>query len=76
MNDGGDTMKEPLDLSKYSVRTDLAVEAHQIFARAPRRATRDTRSCCKEREEEGITITKVTIDEVASESMGKNLEII
>ena len=30
----------------------------------------------KEREEEGITITKVTIDEVASESMGKNLEII
>lgn len=27
MNYGGDTMKEPLDLSKYSVRTDLAVEA-------------------------------------------------
>ena len=31
MNDGGDTMKEPLDLSKYSVRTDLAVEAHQML---------------------------------------------
>ena len=24
-------MKEPLDLSKYSVRTDLAVEAHQML---------------------------------------------
>ena len=31
MNYGGDTMKEPLDLSKYSVRTDLAVEAHQML---------------------------------------------
>ena len=30
----------------------------------------------KEREEEGITVTKVTIDEAASDSMGKNLEII
>ena len=26
-----DTMKEPLDLSKYSIRTDLAVEAHQML---------------------------------------------
>ncbi len=24
-------MKEPLDLSKYAVRTDLAVEAHQML---------------------------------------------
>ena len=24
-------MKEPLDLSKYSIRTDLAVEAHQML---------------------------------------------
>ncbi len=24
-------MKEPLDLSKYSVRTDLAVEAHEML---------------------------------------------
>ncbi len=31
MNYGGDTMKEPLDLSKYNVRTDLAVEAHQML---------------------------------------------
>ena len=31
MNYGGDTMKEPLDLSKYSIRTDLAVEAHQML---------------------------------------------
>ena len=31
MNYGGDTMKEPLDLSKYSIRTDLAVEAHEML---------------------------------------------
>lgn len=47
MNDGGDTMKEPLDLSKYSVRTDLAVEAHQMLQERQEEQQRDTRSCCK-----------------------------
>ena len=36
---------------------------------------RDTGSYCKEREEEGTIITKVTIDEAASEAMGKNLKL-
>ena len=71
MNDGGDTMKEPLDLSKYSVRTDLAVEAHQMLQERQEEKQGIQGVIVKEREEEGITITKVTIDEVASESMGK-----
>jgi spore protease len=71
MNYGGDTMKEPLDLSKYSVRTDLAVEAHQMLQERQEEQKGVQGVIVKEREEEGITITKVTIDEVASESMGK-----
>ncbi|EEL21093.1 Germination protease [Bacillus cereus Rock1-3] len=71
MNYGGDTMKEPLDLSKYSVRTDLAVEAHQMLQERQEEQEGVQGVIVKEREEEGITITKVTIDEVASESMGK-----
>ena len=71
MNDGGDTMKEPLDLSKYSVRTDLAVEAHQMLQERQEEQQGIQGVVVKEREEEGVTVTKVTIDEVASESMGK-----
>ncbi|AFU15034.1 Germination protease [Bacillus thuringiensis MC28] len=71
MNYGGDTMKEPLDLSKYSVRTDLAVEAHQMLQERQEEQKGVQGVIVKEREEEGITITKVTIDEVASESMDK-----
>ena len=63
-------MKEPLDLSKYSIRTDLAVEAHQMLQES-QEEQKDTGSYCKEREEEGTIITKVTIDEAASEAMGK-----
>lgn len=70
-------MKESLDLSKYSVRTDLAVEAHQMLQERQEEQQQGIQGVIvKEREEEGIIITKVTIDEVASESMGKNLEII
>ncbi|TXS02210.1 GPR endopeptidase [Bacillus sp. SH7-1] len=64
-------MKEPLDLSKYSVRTDLAVEAHQMLQERQEEQNGIQGVIVKEREEEGVTITKVTIDEVASESMGK-----
>ena len=71
MNDGGDTMKEPLDLSKYSVRTDLAVEAHQMLQERQEEQKGIEGVIVKEREEEGITVTKVTIDEAASDSMGK-----
>lgn len=71
MNDGGDTMKEPLDLSKYSVRTDLAVEAHQMLQERQEEQKGIEGVIVKERGEEGITVTKVTIDEAASDSMGK-----
>ena len=73
MNYGGDTMKEPLDLSKYSIRTDLAVEAHQMLQESQEEQKQGV--IVKERRRSTI-ITKVTIDEVASEAMGKNLEII
>lgn len=71
INYGGDTMKEPLDLSKYAVRTDLAVEAHQMLQERQQENTGIQGVIIKEREEEGMTITKVTIDESASEAMGK-----
>ena len=71
MNYGGDTMKEPLDLSKYSIRTDLAVEAHQMLQERQEEENGIQGVIVKEREEEGVTVTKVTDDEVASESMGK-----
>ncbi|EEM39884.1 Germination protease [Bacillus thuringiensis IBL 4222] len=71
MNYGGDTMKEPLDLSKYSVRTDLAVEAHQMLQESQEEQKGIQGVIVKEREEEGTIITKVTIDEAASEAMGK-----
>ncbi|MBO1626475.1 GPR endopeptidase [Bacillus cereus] len=64
-------MKEPLDLSKYSVRTDLAVEAHQMLQERQQEQTGIKGVVVKEREEEGVTITKVIIDESASEAMGK-----
>ena len=75
MNYGGDTMKEPLDLSKYSVRTDLAVE-HIKCCKSVKKQQQGIQGVIVKEKEEGIIITKVTIDEVASESMGKNLEII
>lgn len=71
MNYGGDTMKEPLDLSKYSIRTDLAVEAHQMLQESQEEQKGIQGVIVKEREEEGTIITKVTIDEAASEAMGK-----
>ncbi|MGR5960768.1 hypothetical protein ACT7DM_25865 [Bacillus cereus] len=40
-------MKEPLDLSKYSVRTDLAVEAHQMLQESQEEQKRDTGGNCK-----------------------------
>ena len=62
MNYGGDTMKEPLDLSKYSIRTDLAV-AHQMLQESQEEQKGIQGVIVKEREEEGTIITKVTIDE-------------
>ena len=71
MNSGGDCMSEPLDLSKYGIRTDLALEAHQMLQEKQEEKTAIQGVIVKEREEEGITITKVTIDESAAPAMGK-----
>lgn len=60
-----------LDLSKYSVRTDLAVEAHRMLQEKQHTKGAISGVIVKEREEEGITITKVVIEESASESIGK-----
>lgn len=54
MNYGGDTMKEPLDLSKYSIRTDLAVEAHQMLQESQEEQKGIQGVIVKEREEEGL----------------------
>jgi spore protease len=64
-------MSESLDLSKYSVRTDLALEAHQMLEEKQETQGSINGVIVKEREEDGITITKVVIEDVASESMGK-----
>lgn len=64
-------MSEPLDLSKYGIRTDLALEAHQMLQEKQEEKTAIQGVIVKEREEEGITITKVTIDESAAPAMGK-----
>ncbi len=76
MNDGGDTMKEPLDLSKYSVRTDLAVEAHQMLQERQEEQKGIEGVIVKEREEEGITVTKLQLMKLPLTRWVKNLEII
>ncbi len=40
-------MKEPLDLSKYSIRTDLAVEAHQMLQESQEEQKGKPIKCCK-----------------------------
>ncbi|MBM7097127.1 MULTISPECIES: GPR endopeptidase [Alteribacter] len=72
-------MKEQeLDLSQYTVRTDLAVEAHEIVREEEQGGQPDQESqqqiegvIIKEREEQGISITRVDIDESGAERMGK-----
>ncbi|MFP3124602.1 GPR endopeptidase [Ectobacillus funiculus] len=64
-------MSESLDLSKYSVRTDLAVEAHEMLMEQEEAQRSINGVIVKERDEDGITITKVTIDENGTEAMGK-----
>ena len=68
-------MKEPLDLSKYSIRTDLAVEAHQMLQESQEEQKGIQGVIVKEREEEGTIITKVTIDEVPLKRWGKTWKL-
>ncbi|MBO9129581.1 GPR endopeptidase [Bacillus sp. 165] len=64
-------MSESLDLSKYAIRTDLAVEAHQMLEEKQEIPRAINGVIVKEREEDTIKITKVVIQDAASESMGK-----
>ncbi|MCD7033035.1 GPR endopeptidase [Metabacillus sp. GX 13764] len=69
-------MKE-LDLSKYTVRTDLAIEAHEIAVgqqpqTAPTAQESDVRGIIvTERAEEGIKLTTVEIKKEGAELTGK-----
>ncbi|MFD3447673.1 GPR endopeptidase [Microbacteriaceae bacterium 4G12] len=64
-------MSESLDLSQYSIRTDLAVEAHEMLQEQQEQEGAINGVIVKEREEDGITITKVIIEESGAEAMGK-----
>ncbi|MGM9987686.1 MAG: GPR endopeptidase [Bacillaceae bacterium] len=59
-----------IDLSAYRVRTDLAVEAHEMEKEQTTQSTIQG-IVVKEREEEGMKISLVTIDESGSEQIGK-----
>ncbi|MDE5413856.1 GPR endopeptidase [Alkalihalobacterium chitinilyticum] len=66
-----------LDLSKYNVRTDLAVEAHEIVQeeeqkKAPSKERRRIEGVVvKEREQDGVKITRVEITDQGAERLGK-----
>lgn len=70
-------MSEQLDLSKYAVRTDLAVEAHKMALekKAKQQNTNNQSSIdgvvIKESERDGIKISTVQIDEKGAEAVGK-----
>jgi spore protease len=60
-----------LDLSKYSVRTDLAVEARQMAQEKEQTTQEIPGVTIKEHEEDGISISSMAIDESAEERLGK-----
>ncbi|GGE74608.1 GPR endopeptidase [Priestia taiwanensis] len=63
-------MKEELDLSQYSIRTDLAIEAQEMLQEEKQSTTIDG-ILVKEREVDGIKITAVDITDQAAPSVGK-----
>lgn len=67
---GGKSMKESLDLKKYNVRTDLAVEAQEL-TKEKTSSQKIEGVIVKEREVEGVQITDVEITESAVDSLGK-----
>ncbi|SFP20273.1 GPR endopeptidase [Salibacterium halotolerans] len=64
-----------LDMSSYNVRTDLAVEEKELLEERELQRTSkqdvDTGIRVHEKEEDGVTITKVTITETGAENTGK-----
>lgn len=71
-------MSEKLDLSKYGVRTDLAIEEHEMLVqeRETKANVKESEGAIegviiKEREDGGVKITSVEITEEGAEKMGK-----
>lgn len=67
-------MEKELDLSQYSVRTDLAVEAKDIALEnqpKPNNQSEINGVIVKEKEEQGVKISMVEITEEGAEAIGK-----
>jgi spore protease len=64
--------KEEIDLSKYSIRTDLAVEAREMVVSDKAEDTSSIQGVMiKEREEEGVKVSLVTVTPEGEEKIGK-----
>lgn len=66
----GTNMSDQLDLSKYAVRTDLAIEARQMAVEEKKEPSING-VIVNEREEDGINISKVEITEEGAKTLGK-----
>lgn len=68
-------MKQELDLSKYNVRTDLALEAHQMVQEQESKNKKKAKSIegviVKEKTVDHIKVTTVEITEEGAERLGK-----
>ncbi|WP_174730114.1 GPR endopeptidase [Mesobacillus harenae] len=71
-------MKEPIDLSKYSVRTDLAVEAREMVLQKRDATVHDQQDSShiegviiKEKEENGIKVSLVEVTAEGEKELGK-----
>jgi spore protease len=63
-------MKDQLDLSKYAIRTDLAIEAHQMLLEE-RKTTSIDGVILHEKDVEGIHVSYVEITNEGAEATGK-----
>lgn len=68
-------MNNELDVAKYNVRTDLAVEAHQIVLEEEEKKEKKSKSIdgviVKEKNVDGVKVTAIEITEEAAERLGK-----
>lgn len=63
-----------LDLQNYAVRTDLAIEAHEMLVNEDKMKAKESTVegiIIKERDHDGIKFTRVEIDERGAEATGK-----
>lgn len=64
-------MSNNIDLGKYQIRTDLAIEAHELETERQTTKSSINGVVIKERDEDGVHITTVDISEEAAERLGK-----